>query len=233
MKKILVFGDIHGRTIWRDILKKEQPDLTIFLGDYVTSHEGISSEQQKAEFMAILDYKESHPDSVVLLRGNHDMDALGYPWAACYPSAFEERAWMVPMKERYLKNTQWIYQDGDILFSHAGISEVWLKEVLKMEVLDVPAINAMKPDERFAFNGPSWDTYGEASTQPCTWIRPETLLEYAVPGFEQVVGHTNMGRCVVAGETTDGRLIHFCDALAYGAYLTIEDGNTYKYHPEN
>ena len=35
---ILVLGDIHGRTIWKDIIDTENPDLIIFLGDYVTTH---------------------------------------------------------------------------------------------------------------------------------------------------------------------------------------------------
>lgn len=69
--KILVLGDIHGRLIWYDIIKHESPDITIFLGDYITSHEGISSEQQLANLEDILNYKEEHSDSVILLRGNH------------------------------------------------------------------------------------------------------------------------------------------------------------------
>ena len=29
MEKILVLGDIHGRTCWSDIIKKENPDKVI------------------------------------------------------------------------------------------------------------------------------------------------------------------------------------------------------------
>ena len=47
----LVFGDIHGRTIWKDIVKKEKYDKVIFLGDYVTTHELISDEQQLSNFI--------------------------------------------------------------------------------------------------------------------------------------------------------------------------------------
>ena len=43
MMKIVVLGDIHGLTVWKDIIDKEQPDQVIFLGDYVSSHEGISA----------------------------------------------------------------------------------------------------------------------------------------------------------------------------------------------
>ena len=54
----LVFGDIHGRAIWKDIVKKEKYDKVIFLGDYVTTHELISDEQQLSNFIDILNFKK-------------------------------------------------------------------------------------------------------------------------------------------------------------------------------
>lgn len=39
--KILILGDIHGRTIWKQIIENENPDKIIFLGDYVSTHEDI------------------------------------------------------------------------------------------------------------------------------------------------------------------------------------------------
>ena len=71
MGKILVLGDIHGRTCWADIIEKENPDKIIFLGDYVSPHENISSDQQCSNLEDILNYKEANPDKVILLRGNH------------------------------------------------------------------------------------------------------------------------------------------------------------------
>ena len=45
--KIIVIGDIHGRTCWHDIVKKNpDADKIIFLGDYVSTHEDIQSGQQ-------------------------------------------------------------------------------------------------------------------------------------------------------------------------------------------
>ena len=73
-ERYLVIGDIHGKTIWKDIIKKENPDKVIFLGDYVTTHEGISSEQQISNLKEILTYKEENSDKVILLRGNHKIN---------------------------------------------------------------------------------------------------------------------------------------------------------------
>lgn len=71
--KTLILGDIHGRPIWRDIIEKEKPDRVIFLGDYVSTHDMISSEQQIGELEGILEYKEQNKDTVILLRGNHEI----------------------------------------------------------------------------------------------------------------------------------------------------------------
>ena len=73
--KILVLGDIHGRLLWADIVEKEQPDLTIFLGDYVSTHDKVSADQQLSNLEDILNYKEANPDKVILLRGNHEFSS--------------------------------------------------------------------------------------------------------------------------------------------------------------
>ena len=81
--KTVIVGDIHGRTVWKDIQKKEQPDKMVFLGDYVSTHESISSLQQIDNLKNILALKEQNPERFILLRGNHDMQHLGYKWASC------------------------------------------------------------------------------------------------------------------------------------------------------
>lgn len=70
-KRYLVIGDIHGRSIWKDIIEKENPDKIIFLGDYVSTHENISAKQQLFNLEDILNYKRENSDKVILLRGNH------------------------------------------------------------------------------------------------------------------------------------------------------------------
>ncbi len=45
--KIVCLGDIHGRSIWKEIAKKEANfDKFIFLADYFDSREGITPEDQ-------------------------------------------------------------------------------------------------------------------------------------------------------------------------------------------
>lgn len=70
--KTLFLGDTHGRTIWKDIIKKEDPDRIVFVGDYVDTHYGISGEDQLSNLKEILTFKSESDKEVILLIGNHD-----------------------------------------------------------------------------------------------------------------------------------------------------------------
>ena len=130
--KIVVLGDIHGRTIWKDIVEKENPDRTVFLGDYVSTHEGVSTDQQIDNFMDILVAKEEQPQKYVLLRGNHDIQHLGYWWtedSGLNPKVQDFMS-QPDIRGRFLTASQWVYEmqigDEHIVCSHAGISKVWM-----------------------------------------------------------------------------------------------------------
>lgn len=226
MSKILVLGDTHGRPFWKEIIEKENPDKIIFLGDYVSTHEGISAEQQLSNLEEILTYKGSNPDKVILLRGNHDTQHLGYYWAEC--SGWDGQVWSVmsqpKFKERFLKLTQWVYIDEELktIFSHAGVSDVWMKN---SEIDSVNDINSLEPSELFGFT-PNYygDCYGDSETQPPVWIRPQALCKCNVKGWDQVVGHTPVRTIINVGKSAKGKQnIWFCDALGVKQYLVIDN----------
>ena len=226
MSKILVLGDTHGRPFWKEIIEKENPDKIIFLGDYVSTHEGISAEQQLSNLEEILIYKENNPDKVILLRGNHDTQHLGYYWAEC--SGWDGQVWGVmsqsEFKERFLKLTQWVYIDEELetIFSHAGVSDVWMKN---SEIDSVHDINSLEPSELFGFT-PNYygDCYGDSETQPPLWIRPQALCKCNVKGWDQVVGHTPVRTIINVGKSAKGKQnIWLCDALGVKQYLVIDN----------
>ena len=226
MSKILVLGDTHGRPFWKEIIEKENPDKIIFLGDYVSTHEGISAEQQLSNLEEILTYKENNPDKVILLRGNHDTQHLGYYWAEC--SGWDGQVWGVmsqsEFKERFLKLTQWVYIDEELktIFSHAGVSDVWMKN---SEIDSVHDINSLEPSELFGFT-PNYygDCYGDSETQPPVWIRPQALCKCNVKGWDQVVGHTPVRAIINVGKSAkDKQNIWLCDALGVKQYLVIDN----------
>lgn len=226
--RALVFGDIHGRNCWKDIIEIEKPDFVIFLGDYVTSRENISEDDQISNLIEILEYKEANPDKVILLRGNHDMEALKYYWAGCFPCFYSN--WLFKNKERFLADTQWLYEIDDVVFSHAGISKVWYENVVKycnahnIDLNTLSDINKIMPNELFGFStSDRYDTCGDSETQPLTWIRPFTLINCAIEGKKYVVGHTRYGGDIL----NILNKIYCCDALPnkYLIYDNSEDAN--------
>ena len=225
--RTLVLGDIHGKTIWKDIIKKENPDKVIFLGDYVTTHDNISSEAQIVNLEEILDYKEANSSKVILLRGNHDGQHLGYSWAECSGLDRTVLKYMSEetFKERFLSLTQWVYIDKELntIFSHAGVSRVWMESVN----CDIEDLNTLIPSELFGFTPDSlFDCYGDSVTQPPTWIRPRALCKCNISGYDQVVGHTPVTHGIVnmRKATKENRNIWLCDALGLSKYLLIENG---------
>lgn len=237
LHKVVFIGDVHGRDCWNEIVDREKDaDLIIFAGDYVSTHEGISVEDQLNNLFDILLYKEEHPDKVVLLRGNHDMQHLGYYWAECsgYFRDVEREMSKPEVRERYLRDTQWVYVMDNIVFSHAGLTERWFKDSGCEMVED---INNLEPSELFGFRPCKMsDYYGISQTQGPTWIRPQTLIEYALPGWTQVVGHTTTKKVINIREElikqySDQDLgfnvkeapdVWVCDCLPH-EYLVIED----------
>ena len=222
--KTVVLGDVHGRTIWKDILDKEQPDRTVFLGDYVSSHEAIPGKTQIHNLLEILDLKEHRPDEVFLLRGNHDLQHLGYSWAEC--SGYNPAVAMEMPTDRFLQLTQWTVVDDELrtVFSHAGISKIWMEN---SDITDIHDINFMKPSELFGFIPNSWDDYsGDSVTQSPTWIRPWALTKCNISGWKQVVGHTPVRQKIfnIAEFAQSDEDIWRCDALALKQYLVIDNG---------
>lgn len=230
--KTVVLGDIHGRICWYDIIEKENPDRIIFMGDYVSTHDkNVTIEQQCSNLEDILNFKEGFGENCILLRGNHDMQHLGYSWAECSGYFPHVAQWLFGIKDRFLRLTQWVHIQDDMIFSHAGITDkFWeylnLGEPTKDNILK---INDLEPSPLFGFTpNRISDYYGDSQTQPLTWVRPVTLLEHNI-GWRQVVGHTRMK---TPGDLT--KQLHgnswvnipelWCvDALPY-RYMVIENG---------
>lgn len=261
MSKYLIIGDLHCRTVWKDIVAKEGDscDKIIFLGDYTCPKEiKFEDPTDACGFLYdVLDFKDKNPDKVVLLRGNHDLSSCGYYWARCYPQDHYkvQQYWQTEdVKNWFLKNTQWIYQipNTNIVCSHAGVSKRWKGYLRAVDedridscIYDPPItiwdrINNYSPSELFAFtdNNP-FDTSGTSETQPCTWIRPQTLMDCGVENIIQIVGHTPVSHiCNIKEEclkyssedevevyrNQNSSDIWCCDCLVNKQYLIIENG---------
>lgn len=231
-KKILVLGDVMESISGKKIVEKENADRIIFLGDYVSTHGYELAHQQVSNMLEIFQLKENNPDGVVLLRGNHDMQHLGYHWAECSGWDMNVYEMMHPLRERYLRLTQWVYIDELLktIFSHAGVSVEWMERIAGIE--SIYEINDLKPSVKFGFTPSDMsDYYGTSPTQPPTWIRPQVLVDYMPEGWTQVVGHTPMSVGVLnyaeaVAEIDEKKCpdLWCCDALGKNQYLVIENG---------
>lgn len=192
-RKILVIGDTHGRDDWKKVVVNENAefDKFIFLGDYFDSREGIQEHDQWWNFEDILEFKEKRPDNVVLLFGNHDYHYL--PSTNDRYSLFDSRLnQRIGNKLVHLiqnRTLQLIDREDHYLFSHAGVSEVFLKRNrLTLDNLNDKV--RMDPGLLNFGNNMGTSSYGDDQTQSPIWIRPESLMASKVEGYTHVIGHT-------------------------------------------
>jgi hypothetical protein len=78
--------------------------------------------------------------------------------------------------------------DG-VIYAHGGVSRKWMKEAGIKSVEEINESFAVK-SQHFRWRGP--DPYGDNENEGPLWIRPRSLRKSAVPGYSQVVGHTEI-----------------------------------------
>jgi predicted phosphodiesterase len=133
MNKILIIGDIHGRTFWKEAVEKHinDCDKIIFLGDYLDAypHEEITRRQEKENFEEIIKLKQDNPDKVVLLLGNHDLHYIDDSFTQ---SSRHSSSHARTYKEMFLSHMSFFkiaheetINDKKFLFTHAGVMKSW------------------------------------------------------------------------------------------------------------
>ena len=215
--RILVIGDIHGHTSWEKVVMEEDYDKVIFLGDYFDNYKDTPGKEQVANFKGILAVKEAHPDKVELLYGNHDHSYLnnehcsGYQWRNQHEyekilKETKDKGWLKP-----------VYVLDDIIFSHAGVSSYWLKEVARLDKPEDISFETV-PLDLFDFNTlTGFNPYGNTKSQSPIWIRPNALYGSPVEGYRQIVGHTHT-------KEPYSKDWLFLNDLMPKYYIIIEDG---------
>jgi hypothetical protein len=232
--KTVVIGDVHGRSLWKLIVNQENPDRVIFIGDYFDSFD-FSLSEQLANFLDIVEYKKSSGKEVVMLIGNHDhhyFPEIGDTGTSGYQRMGKYQIeTVIDLAREYL---QMAYQMDEFLFTHAGVSSVFMDETFgpngwKVETI-VDDLNEMfihRPGV-FSFNG--LNPYGDDEYQTPIWIRPKSLMRAnrntLRTRFIQVVGHTQVKKLdLVGAEKSAGGRYYLIDCQeTTGEYLVIQDG---------
>lgn len=230
--RIIVLGDTHGRDTWKKILANEKWDEAVFIGDYFDSWDlpGITQLANYEHIDLVARAANLAKRKVIRLVGNHDhhyFPEVGYNGCSGY------QANMKIAFENAIRETRddlrLAYQVDNFIFTHAGVSEVYMDEKFGAlnwkwdEVADKLNDLWRSNVHHIDFNGR--DEHGDNITQTPIWIRPKSL-KYSSSGYLkkngviQVVGHTQQ-RFI----STMDKGYYFIDTLGTsGEYLIIEDG---------
>ncbi|GAB4023775.1 metallophosphoesterase [Spirosoma koreense] len=220
--KILTVSDLHGRAVWKQA-PIDRYDLVIFLGDYTDSHV-LDDETIYHNLQEIIQLKSASPNKYVLLIGNHDAQYLHFPHYRC--SGF--RSWAQPALSDlfgcHRSFFQIAHQQESYLFTHAGITNHWLKHLLagleQNELPITPEYNLatllnqvhQQPHRvrKVLFDvGPRRGGYAPYGG-PLWADRSETKADY-LTGFHQVVGHTPIAEFTTLGDESGS--ITYTDVL--------------------
>lgn len=243
MSKNIYIGDIHGSTIWKDIVAAHPDAATItFIGDYFDSF-NVAAVDQLHNVKEIVEFKTTTDTNVNLLIGNHDhhyWPGVGGSGTSGYQVVHSFQF------EQFFKDNKHHFKMaalvGNVLCTHAGVSPIFLKDNGWVEPLTddqdddiVEFLNDLftyKP-KVFQFNGR--EPYGDDVYQTPIWIRPRSLQNsnkekypyngstYIKDKYIQVVGHTVQNTIDIEGKATGGKYFYI-DTLPVGQYLIEGDG---------
>jgi predicted phosphodiesterase len=228
--KVLALGDTHGNTTWKKILESEKDwDKVVFIGDYWDTHEQISYQEQRANFVEIMEFALKDPN-VITLCGNHDLH-YWLPQAAYSGYQAEYTDFIYELLYKYWHQLTAAVEFDRVLYTHAGVTENWQDQFL---AYTPEAINKLLDERPGAFDflpsdilRPTFrlpNPYGDNVWQGPMWVRPMSLKQR--PGSiqrddiytpKQVVGHTHSNKIIIDGNFA------FIDALPF-EYLIVQDG---------
>ena len=229
--KILAIGDVHGRMDWMkygDISSlingtSQTPayDKYVFLGDYVDSYE-LNNAHILSTLKKLVDFKDKFPDNVVLLLGNHDVQYLmpiTHKRSRC--SGFNVVLYydLYDVFTRVSSYFHVVYQVNNYLFSHGGIHDAWLNNVLKYDESSGLTISDAVNDA-FSCNDDSiyycgYKRGGFNIVGGPLWCDKSEIKKAPVKGYHHVVGHSKVdGITKVLPYNGDANTsVTFCDCM--------------------
>lgn len=207
MKKLIVIGDIHGNPLWKEIVKKHGTKnvLYIFVGDYFDSFI-YNCLDQIHNFNEIIQFKKENIDNVILLIGNHDYQYFSEIPDKGLTSGYQGDAKAYNITVCLIHNREYLqmaFSYENYLFTHAGLSPIWIKEIENYVPIESPNLDAQSLADyinmlwefkplifKFISGG---DSSGNDKYQSPIWIRPTALIESWINiknNITQIVGHT-------------------------------------------
>jgi hypothetical protein len=237
--KTIIIGDIHGLNTWKNIVQQEQvPCRIIFMGDYFDSF-NILGIDQIYNFNEIINFKKESQHEVILLIGNHDHHYLDV--GEIYSGYQHHLQWDIKDAIRSnIMHLQIAYQLENLIFSHAGLSPIWLNRIFGENEWE-PITAVTQVNERylsrprdFNFASGTMSPTGDSIEQGPLWIRPRSLMKSNnleeinfKNDFIQIVGHTcqpSIHDSFISSQKTMGNKYYIVDTLPSGGYVVYENG---------
>ena len=221
---IIVFGDTHGLTVWKQIIKENPECRYIFLGDYLDPFEPIEKEKLLQNLQEIIDLKKQQPLNVTLLLGNHDMHYITSDMEPCLRFDVEIYEAANKIFTDNFDMFQYSYQEGKYIFTHAGISQEWFTKVFRGILNDNISEQLNNPtDEQVSALCQISELFGgnKGNLGSIFWTHLQELYE-PLKGYTQIVGHNSVEEVSEYKTETATASVIFCDCLWNGKYLRIE-----------
>lgn len=231
--EVAVIGDIHGTKKfiegYEHILKNNnQVKKIVVMGDHFDPYDNIPFDTMVGRYKDFLSCMKND-NRIVSILGNHDLSSYIIKKDKTSRTIFEKKPYEIisSLIESNLENSRIMYKCGNYLFSHAGVSEVWVEKIAEpisfnFEKLNKVGWNADELTSLVNFYPFDFSGYGNDPNQGPTWLRPYMLINNPYGEYNQVVGHT-----MVCIENNRKFLIE-----DYG-YKTETYGNFYKVKMKN
>lgn len=222
--KTIAIGDIHGRRNWKKIVEEHPDDRLVFLGDYCDPYDQMRNYDVLFNLLEIIELKKKRQDDVILLLGNHDMHYIydDFPVGTRFNHGIAELLKALFEDEREL--FQFAYQEGNTLYTHAGVSNLWWHKYFKGKTGEgAPSIaeqlNNPSDEQQKAMFQIGYSRGGNCERGGIFWADLDETVNDPLPGVHQVVGHTQMEtmQTVSPSENTS---ITYCDCLYQNEYYT-------------
>jgi hypothetical protein len=221
MKSTVIIGDVHGSTFWKTAMDENPDCQTVFLGDYLDPFSDMDSNLLLDNLKEIIKLKESNPEKVILLLGNHDMHYITSDMDPCMRFDLEiyERA-----NELFINNFhlfQYAYQEENCIFTHAGISYKWFVNDFQGDInqnIDNQLNNPTDEQAKALCQISEFFGGSEGTIGGIFFAHRQDLYE-PLHGYTQIVGHHRMDD-ISEYQCEHGNII-FCDALWNRKYLRI------------
>jgi len=204
--KIITIGDLHGSQVWKQIHPKSW-DRIVFAGDYVDSFD-YSDEEILDNFRQVIRLKKKHPEKVILLLGNHDLQYYynGVSRHGC--TGFRRRMLLVlfDIFHTEKENFQAAYQIGNNLWTHAGVIHRWFDQYIKNQILPGDENLASTLNRLFfTYYLPLFHVSelrgGLQEDGGIFWAHSTETGADPLTGYLQIVGHTKTGAGIITSKS--------------------------------